>query len=391
MYEFPRIEGYDDVKSAIDNKFVVRKTGDLLIVNYILADEETFPSVTDYETAVRREFRGITFDARSGKLLARKYHKFFNIGEREETSVENLVWTNHIVMEKLDGSMITPVLVRDRLEWHTKMGFTDVARKCLHLVNRNHIDFAHDVISAGFTSIFEFVSRRNRIVVDYPEENLILTAIRNNITGQYLPYDEMAEIAANYGIPVVNVYGNVKDILKFLEEARKEKEKEGYVIRFSNGHMVKVKNEWYVQLHRTIANISITRYTMALLLNEKLDDVLAFMPKDIRENIELWSGKVLHEIRKTAEDLRTFLVDVEKKVEKSENPRKEFAVTYARELEPFTRAVAFKLFGKTPSYQDVFEELKKSILNNTSSTKMLMKAKHVWKHEVSDYLTFNDE
>ena len=40
---------------------------------------------------------------------------------------------------------------------------------------------------------------------------MILTAIRNNITGLYLPYDKLVETASEYSIPIADVF--VGDVL----------------------------------------------------------------------------------------------------------------------------------------------------------------------------------
>jgi len=51
--------------------------------------------------------------------------------------------------------------------------------------NPQYIDFARDCIGEGYTPIFEWCSNKNRIVLDYPEDQLILTSVRHMITGEY--------------------------------------------------------------------------------------------------------------------------------------------------------------------------------------------------------------
>jgi len=60
------------------------------------------------QLAIRRECRGLIFDAKTGELLSRRFHKFFNINEKEESMLENMTDLSggHIILEKLDGSMI---------------------------------------------------------------------------------------------------------------------------------------------------------------------------------------------------------------------------------------------------------------------------------------------
>ena len=52
--------------------------------------------------------------------------KFFNVNEREETLIQHIDFSQpHLILEKLDGSMITPFEVDSRIRWGTKMGLTD--------------------------------------------------------------------------------------------------------------------------------------------------------------------------------------------------------------------------------------------------------------------------
>ena len=190
FYDFPTITDISQVRDAIKGKeeFIEAERDGYTVFNYLVRFESTFPKVCSELDAILRECRGITFDS-FGKVIARKYHKFFNIGEIEECRDVDFTQP-HIILEKLDGSMIVPMMVKSKLEWHTKMGNTDVAKKALDFVNKHpkYVDIAMWCISQNMTPMFEFLSRRQRIVVDYPEENLVLTAIRYNETGEYVSY-----------------------------------------------------------------------------------------------------------------------------------------------------------------------------------------------------------
>jgi hypothetical protein len=74
-YEFPIIRHIDDVLPFIkdDRAFIVTKRDWGTVVNYTMAGNNTFPTVTDKASAIRRECRGMIFDL-NGKLIARRYH-----------------------------------------------------------------------------------------------------------------------------------------------------------------------------------------------------------------------------------------------------------------------------------------------------------------------------
>merc|ERR1712232_1126157 len=73
-----------------------------------------------------------------------------------------------------------------------------------------------------------------------------------------------------------SVQGNIK---KYIDRQRQAKNREGDVIRFEDGHMIKVKNDWYVDVHKNISTSA--TFTMSrshniakLILEDKLDDVI---------------------------------------------------------------------------------------------------------------------
>ena len=211
-YQFPHIKHINDVLPAIQDspEFIVAEREHFTVVNYVVAHPETFPEVATvaltngdathfgifeseeaHKAAIRRELRGIIF-AKDGSILARRLHKFFNVNERDETQQHLIDLSQpHVILEKLDGSMITPIPIKDHLRWGTKMGITDVSMGAETFVatHPEYTEFAKWCKENNYTPIFEWVSRKQRIVVDYPEDNLILIAVRNNTTGEYLPYE----------------------------------------------------------------------------------------------------------------------------------------------------------------------------------------------------------
>jgi len=63
------------------------------------------------QAIMRLDCRGIKFDTKTGKILSRPYHKFFNVGEHSLSNPDKIDWNKpHVILEKLDGSFITPVL-----------------------------------------------------------------------------------------------------------------------------------------------------------------------------------------------------------------------------------------------------------------------------------------
>jgi len=195
-YAFPTITHIDQVLAAVKGRdeFKVANKGDYLVVNYFVNFADTFPEVKGENAllmALRRECRGIIFCANTGKILRRPLHKFFNLGERDETQVNKLDFNqSHLVMTKRDGSMIAPFITENRIRFGTKMGVTDVSGPVEDFVQTNtkFLNLAEHCIKKGLTPIFEWTGPAQRIVIAYPENTLTLIAIRHMVTGEYLSY-----------------------------------------------------------------------------------------------------------------------------------------------------------------------------------------------------------
>lgn len=329
-YEFPNIYHIEDIRPAIEGRdeFIVAKRDWGYVVNYIVSKGDTFPatsnpeslycpgckrSVSDIEesgcgsqrcpdyidlAAVRRECRGLLFDE-AGNIMSRRLHKFFNVNERDETLQSKIDLTqSHIILEKLDGSMVTPIQVSDHIRWATKMGITDVSMNAEIFIskNTNYHDFADHQMDLDQTPIFEWCSRKNKIVVDYPVDRLVLIAIRDNISGRYLSYEDMVTRAKSYDIEYVKAYpGSASSMQSLIDTTRASEGIEGWIIRFDSGHMLKIKGDWYVRIHKNKELISQEKNLLELIVKEKLDDVIPFLSEEDRTAVlnyqkEFWEG-----------------------------------------------------------------------------------------------------
>ena len=346
-YEFTSLEHLTQVLQAIEGRreFIFVDKGAYSVINYVIASPTTFPPVSDETSAILRECRGLIFDA-SGRIMSRPFHKFFNVGEKEETAPEEIdLEREHVILEKLDGSMIRPLFIDGDVRWGSKMGLTDVSAMAEeHIAAHPHFNtFALFCKSKAMTPIFEFCSRQNRIVIDYPSTMLVLTALRHNNTGAYVKYNDMKVMATEFGIDVVRAVSSTSsDMAAFLAAVRSEDEGEGYVIRFEeSGHMVKVKTEWYISLHRSKAAIGTEKGVIRLILEEKADDIRATLGPADRERFERFECDFLRGLRATQERL------LELYEEHKESERKVFASGPAQLLDKGIRNLLFVLLRES--------------------------------------------
>lgn len=388
-YQFPVIRNISDVLPAIEGRseFVVAVKDGYTVINYNVMFEDTFPPIKvaggsakmraerSLHNAIRRECRGIIFDNETGDILRRPYHKFFNVNERPETQDVPL-YEDHSILEKLDGSMIAPFFNRGILVFGTKMGATDVAKPVEEFVDRNpeYIDFSRDMVDAGMTPIFEWCSRKQRIVLDYPEDQLILTAIRVMETGRYLSLDALHGNANVYGIPVLRSFGSRKHMDSFIDYTRDLKDLEGFVVRFDNGHMVKLKCDWYVQIHKAKERILQDRHIVELILDQKLDDVKSHLIQEERDRLTKFENDFNVGVAGVCMSIALIL----ESIKQAGIDRKTFALT--SKITSFNRATVFSCWDDTSK---IYDTVVATIRKNLTKTSKYEEIRDAWFPDVT--------
>lgn len=289
---FPRIECLDDLRQHVQHKPELRfreEDHNTTVVCYMISDEDTFSD----EWA--RECRGITFCNETGKVIMRTLHKFFNLGERESTRKENLPWGNVFqIMDKRDGSMISAAFHKDELLVKSKKSFTSaVALQAKEYIknssNHHYFTFIVECTKNGWTPTFEWTTPKQRIVLDYGIDELVLLHIRDNVTGEYLDFrsDEVAVLINRCYIPTVDtkfITHSNTDIDSLQAYFKSAQDIEGCIIQFDNGDMVKIKTDWYIKLHRAVTFVR-ERDIALMVLEEEIDDVKGAM-RDLNMDLE---------------------------------------------------------------------------------------------------------
>lgn len=356
IYEFPKITRIEQMLEAIEGKkeFIVADRGWFTVIQYVVNMEDTFPTITKQtnpkhldQYRLLREGRGIVFDDR-GDILSRALHKFFNLNERHETQERQIDFSKpHSILEKLDGSYIRPLWNRmdERFWLATKMGVTDVAKQAQEFIKDKprYEEFFQHCHENGLSPAFEWCSDQNRIVISYPEDRLVLIAIRETVSGKYLQRHRMTAAAIAYNIPFVKEYGTEKEIKKFLSTVNDHTDIEGFIVRFDDGHMIKIKTDQYLIKHKSKDIAASKRRIIEHVLNETIDDIKPrLIPIDL-ERVEAVEKEVAEVVKMFVNRLQA----VWDKYHKMD--RKNFAMNIMPKIEGFEAKGFFSMKdGKTP-------------------------------------------
>jgi RNA ligase len=265
------------LKEVEGNKyFKVLEDGDLIKVSY------RFNAPKVFDSPLKRELRGITFNRKSGKVVSRPFHKFFNLNEHPETDQNALMDREFVFRQKLDGTMVHPVLTEKGVRFLTQKDFANPQiQRAQELLERDEKlkNLTEELLKKGLTPIFELISPSFQLVIPYDEEKLVLTEVRDNRSGKYL-LEELQEELAQEGaqLPPKRV-GTLKEVLKEIENLEfvegfvgKNFEKEEPFPLF-----VKVKTPWYHKAHYAFTYLhNVPDHKLFnLFLNQKHDELFS--------------------------------------------------------------------------------------------------------------------
>jgi len=262
---------------------------------------------------------------------------------------------NNVILEKMDGSMVAPFLSEGKLLYASKNGRTplsDIIQRYVDNGNTKYSEFSLKWISEDYSPIYEWCSPQSTIVLEYQEDQLILTALRNNASGEYVPYQDMLEAAAAWNIPVVKSWkgkllesdeqNKFESFPEWILHMRSKVDLEGFVMRFEDGFMLKLKTEWYFALNKgLLQNMFTTERDLWLcILNNQFDDMKPVMKVAQKEMVDKFSEDLITAIQESA-------TRISKEIEEM---KKEFPDrrTFSGELSK--RKIHWK-----PLYYDIFE------------------------------------
>lgn len=257
------------------------------------------------------------------KILAYPMRRFFNAGQG---ACANVNWNdpNLSIMEKLDGTLIIlyydpfthawcaatrSVPEADLLMDNGIYTFRTLFEKALKETCGLSFNDYTDKLDRYITYCFELTTPLNRIVVKYEDYKVTLLAARQNIyivdlSGSFNPetqqysggnesysLDELdindIDAVDSFGVPKVKTYkySSLEEIVNWVSTLNPS-EHEGVVVRDSNFNRIKIKNAAYVAFSKIRDVLSTSeRNCMELILLEKEDDSIPFLPREIVDNL----------------------------------------------------------------------------------------------------------
>ena len=209
-------------------------------------------------------FRSSIWRKAGGSLVSGSYQKFFNFEEKPAIDPFDGDISKATLVEKLDGS----TLIVSRFNGETILRTRGTVDAKLAMANGDEIDYfrtkyAHffegyeSQLTSNITILFEWVSPRNRIILDYgTEPELYLTNIVNHADYSLTPQIDLDEIAEAWGFKRPKRF-NFPSVKEMLTNVQALVGYEGVCMYYNNDQNIrKIKATTYIRLHAFKSNLS---------------------------------------------------------------------------------------------------------------------------------------
>jgi T4 RnlA family RNA ligase len=257
----------------------------LTIWNY--TEKVQYESLWDEVTLTTR---GLVTDS-SGRVVARPFSKFFNLEEGKHQPTQEFE-----VFEKMDGSLGIVFVWQGQVVYATRGSFLSDQSKWMASWGDRY-NFSN-ILVEGYTYLFEIIYPENRIVVDYGgESRLVLLGVIKTDTGEETSWSDLSLVD---GWDLVKRYDGISDYT--LLKGMVENNREGFVVRFSNGSRVKIKGEEYLRLHRIMTNLSTTAIWEVLSGGGDVLSTLTDVPDEFYNKIHQYSNELMDKYTKLEDE-----------------------------------------------------------------------------------------
>ncbi len=262
----------------------VREHDGLLIFNY-----NAMAQYHDKWNFFELVSRGLVLDKDTAEVVARGFDKFFNWFEGGRVAKGHIV----SITEKVDGSL--GILYRQQGQYRitTRGSLTSEQGEWATQFLNDNYDLTG--LDDHYSLLFEIIYPDNRIVVDYGDrEDLVLLAIRNRHTGDFLPFfPDVYELGAQYGFTLPHVY-TFNDVTQLIEQTGiLDANAEGYVVEFSDGNRFKFKSDRYLELHKLITSLTFKNVLKAVQNND-IQRILEAVPDEFLGDVKIWLAQIEH-------------------------------------------------------------------------------------------------
>lgn len=345
------IEEYSKYLDEADNKYITIREhpedNNIIILNYT--------NLTVYEKRWNKQTmsaRGLILDITNIsnndiKILSKPFDKFFNLGESKEYE-SNIDFSKiDFITDKMDGSLGISYFFKGKIRFATRGSFSSEQAYEANKIWNEKYEKYHDIyeyINNPVTYLVEIIYPENRIVIDYEGKRCLTLLGGYDLTNdEDLSYSFLEIIGYKLHMPVAEKLTISIELMNLLKKFMTY-QKEGWVIRFSNGKRLKIKGDNYMGAHRAIYGLS-NRQKVKSWLDDNMDKLIHSIPEECEKEVE-----ELENLRDSLDailnDKISKLSDMYAKALENSTNRKEFAIYISSNFKKEYLGILFEAYGK---------------------------------------------
>ena len=263
---------YENLLDHVNKRNLVRVIKeDLELFNYTVHAQ--FNTAWDVFTLISR---GLIVAPSEKRVVATPFPKFFNYGETQIWGADQAPGET-LVTAKYDGSLGITFFHKGQWQIATRGSFR--SEQALWATQWFHEHVNWQLLEKGHTYLFEIIYRKNKIVVSYDFEGLVLLGGYFS-NGEELSHTEVQSLGKQLQVRVCENY-TFQTIDSLATSAKTlAASLEGWVVRFPNGHRLKIKGDEYCRLHRLISSVTPLTLWEIMLQGDDLDGLRKEIPEE---------------------------------------------------------------------------------------------------------------
>jgi hypothetical protein len=313
-----------------------------------------------------------------GELISASWKKFFNYTEKPNLVPDPTDMQDMSLIEKIDGSTLIISKYKGHLINRTRgtfdAHFLDNGDEIDELIKRYPKAFDNNYINKeDMTFIFEWVTPRNRIVIDYPELDIYLIGAIYHDDYSYMMQSELDQFAKYIEVkrPRRFKFNTVPEMISAVQEF---KGMEGICAYFNKEQDIKkLKGVEYLSLHRFKSNCNVES-VLDMFLSYDMPDYQDFIGK-VESHFDFESCKMAMpfisstlDAWKTVKKIEIGMKEFVNKIS-SLSSRKEQAVMITKSYGRTSRSgYVFTLLDGKPFNKEMYKKLMWQVLKEGGKT-----------------------
>ncbi len=199
----------------------------------------------------------------------------------------------------------------------------------------------------------------------------------------------LSEVAERFDLNLVKIFDPVTQIERFVSQIQNLVGEEGRVVRFTGGHMIKIKADHYLKIHSLISDLNLEKNVIKLVLNDSIDDLMSVCGPEVRANLQNFANDLLINLEKSTHFALNEMNSIKNQIASQNLPKnlakKSLAVDYIPKY-PQWSVIFFKIWDNNLNdFDSVFDLIKKIVLDNCNSATGVEKIRYIVKVKWNDY------